>query len=115
MASRIVWHSLLDWTLAAALACVAQAQVSRADPDRALNLQEKSRGILNHAPYEASWIEGTTYQVVDRLIKANKEIDLLVVPGGEHRAGGKYGQRKLMDFFVRNLPGEPTPQWNAEK
>jgi hypothetical protein len=115
MASRIVWHSLLYWTLAAALACVAQAQVSRADYDRALNLQEKSRGILNHAPYEASCIEGTTYQVVDRLIKANKDFDLLVVPGGEHGAGGKYGQRKLMDFFVRNLLGEPTPQWNAEK
>jgi dipeptidyl aminopeptidase/acylaminoacyl peptidase len=56
----------------------------------------------------------STFQVVDRLIKANKEFDLLVVPGGEHGAGGKYGQRKLMDFFVRNLLGQATPAWNVE-
>jgi dipeptidyl aminopeptidase/acylaminoacyl peptidase len=55
----------------------------------------------------------TTYQVADRLIKAGKDFDLLVVPGGGHGAGGRYGQRKLMDFFVRNLLGEPTPEWNA--
>ena len=56
----------------------------------------------------------STYQVVDRLIKANKQFDLLVVPGGGHGAGGPYGQLKLMDFFVRNLKGEPTPDWNRE-
>ncbi len=60
----------------------------------------------------------STYQVVDRLIKANKQFDLLVVPGGGHGAGGRYGRLKLMDFFVRNLEGETTPDWNrstAEK
>ncbi len=60
----------------------------------------------------------STYQVVDRLIKANKQFDLLVVPGGGHGAGGRYGRLKLMDFFVRNLKGETTPDWNrstAEK
>ncbi|HWT66332.1 MAG TPA: prolyl oligopeptidase family serine peptidase, partial [Terracidiphilus sp.] len=55
----------------------------------------------------------TTMQVVDRLIKANKYFDLLVVPGGGHGAGGAYGERKLMDFFVYNLAGEKTPEWNA--
>jgi dipeptidyl aminopeptidase/acylaminoacyl peptidase len=54
----------------------------------------------------------STYQVVDRLIKANKQFDLLVVPGGGHGAGGRYGQLKLTDFFVRNLKGETTPDWN---
>lgn len=56
----------------------------------------------------------TTFQVVDRLIKANKDFDLAVVPGGGHGAGGRWGERKLMDFFVRHLEGEPTPDWNAE-
>jgi dipeptidyl aminopeptidase/acylaminoacyl peptidase len=55
----------------------------------------------------------STLQVVDRLIKANKDFDLLVVPGGGHGAGGRYGERKLMDFFVRNLLDQPTPAWNA--
>ncbi len=54
----------------------------------------------------------TTFQVADRLIKANKDFDLLVVPGGDHGAGGEYGQRRLLDFFVRWLKQAPTPQWN---
>jgi dienelactone hydrolase len=54
----------------------------------------------------------TTLQVADRLIKTNKDFDLLFVPGGGHGAGGRYGERKLMDFFVRNLLYEPTPEWN---
>ena len=56
----------------------------------------------------------STFQVVDRLEKANKMFDLLYVPGGGHGAGGDYGKRKLMDFFVRNLLLEPTPDWNAD-
>jgi dipeptidyl aminopeptidase/acylaminoacyl peptidase len=55
----------------------------------------------------------TTLQVADRLIKANKDFDLFVVPGGGHGAGGRYGERKLMDFFVRNLTGQTTPDWNS--
>jgi dipeptidyl aminopeptidase/acylaminoacyl peptidase len=57
----------------------------------------------------------TTLQVADRLIKAGKDFDLLFVPGGGHGAGGRYGQRRLMDFFVQNLIGEPTPDWNVIK
>jgi hypothetical protein len=49
-----------------------------------------------------------------RLIKARKDFDLLVVPGAGRGAGGEYGQRKLMDFFERNLLGQQTPDWNAE-
>jgi dipeptidyl aminopeptidase/acylaminoacyl peptidase len=54
----------------------------------------------------------TTLQVVDRLIRAGKDFDFLEVPGGGHGAGGRYGERRLMDFFVRNLMGQPTPDWN---
>jgi putative intracellular protease/amidase len=41
----------------------------------------------------------STFQVADRLEKANKSFDLLYVPGGGHGAGGAYGQRKLQDFL----------------
>jgi dipeptidyl aminopeptidase/acylaminoacyl peptidase len=47
----------------------------------------------------------STMQVVNALIKANKDFDLLVIPGGGHGIGGPYGQRRLEDFFVRNLLG----------
>ena len=56
----------------------------------------------------------TTMQVADRLIKAGKDFELVVVPGGGHGSGGAWGERKLMDFFVRNLRAETTPEWNAK-
>ncbi len=48
----------------------------------------------------------STMQVVNALIKADKDFDLLVVPGAGHGvAGSRYGWRRLEDFFVRNLLG----------
>ena len=48
----------------------------------------------------------STMQVVDALIKADKDFELLVFPGGGHGSGfGKYGRRRMCDFFVRHLLG----------
>ena len=60
----------------------------------------------------------STMQVVNALVKANKEFDLLVLPGEDHGGGrgGRtvaYGDRKLWDFFVANLIGSKPPAWNA--
>ena len=49
----------------------------------------------------------STVQLADQLIKAGKDFDLLVVPGGD------YGQRRLADFFVRWLQQAPRPDWNG--
>lgn len=46
----------------------------------------------------------STMQVVDALIKADKDFDLLVVPGGGHGIGSsRYGRRRTADYFVRHL------------
>jgi dipeptidyl aminopeptidase/acylaminoacyl peptidase len=48
----------------------------------------------------------STMQVVNALIRANKDFDFLLVPGGGHGSGSSaYGGRRTMDFFVRNLMG----------
>ncbi len=48
----------------------------------------------------------STMQVVNALIKANKDFELIVFPGADHGAGGSpYGQRRLVDFFLRHLQG----------
>ena len=54
----------------------------------------------------------STMQVVNALIKADKDFDLLVVPGGAHGiAESPYGNRRRQDFFVRHLLGvEPRSQ-----
>ena len=55
----------------------------------------------------------STYRLVDALIKANKDFDFLLVPGGGHGAGGAYYQRRMQDFFVRHLQGIDPPNRNA--
>ena len=53
----------------------------------------------------------STMQVVNALIKADKDFDLLVIPGGGHGVGGRYGSRRRKDFFVRHLLGvEPRSE-----
>jgi dipeptidyl aminopeptidase/acylaminoacyl peptidase len=50
----------------------------------------------------------STMQVVDALIKADKDFELIVFPGAGHGIGsGRYGTRRMKDFFVRSL-GNPT-------
>lgn len=54
----------------------------------------------------------STMQVVDALIKADKDFELLIVPGRGHGVGETpYASRRRMDFFVRHLLGvEPRSQ-----
>jgi dipeptidyl aminopeptidase/acylaminoacyl peptidase len=48
----------------------------------------------------------STMQVVNALIKADKDFDLLIVPGQEHGVGETpYAGRRRMDFFVSHLLG----------
>jgi hypothetical protein len=55
----------------------------------------------------------STLRFADALIKAGKEFELLVVPGLGHSGGGRYGERRRRDFFVRHLHGVEPPDWNA--
>ena len=55
----------------------------------------------------------STMQVVNQLIKHNKNFELLVVPGMDHGSGGPYGDHKRYDFFVRHLLGVGPPSWAA--
>lgn len=54
----------------------------------------------------------STMQVVDALIKAGKDFELVVLPGVAHTMGGAYGEHKRFDFFVRNLLGVTPPAWS---
>lgn len=48
----------------------------------------------------------STMQVVDALIRAGKDFELIVFPGADHGAGGSpYGRRRMREFFVRHLLG----------
>jgi dipeptidyl aminopeptidase/acylaminoacyl peptidase len=50
----------------------------------------------------------STLQVVDALVRADRDFDLLVVPGAGHGAAGTpYGRRRLEAFFVEHLLSNP--------
>lgn len=53
----------------------------------------------------------STLQVANALIKANKNFDLIVIPGLGHSGGGEFGERKRRDFFVKHLLHVEPPAW----
>ena len=53
----------------------------------------------------------STYQLVNALVQAGKNFDLVVLPGVHHTMGERYGEHKRFDFFVKHLLGVDPPQW----
>ena len=53
-----------------------------------------------------------TYLVVDALIKANKDFDLIIIPNAGHAYGSasNYVVRRRWDYFVRALLGAEPPK-----
>ena len=61
----------------------------------------------------------SSMQVVDALIEAGKDFDLLVIPNGGHSAGRStgpvdYAQRRQFAFFVEKMKQQRTPDWNKK-
>ncbi len=54
----------------------------------------------------------STMQVVNALIKANKDFELVVIPGARHTMGEDFGEHKRYDFFVRYLLKVNPPAWD---
>jgi len=53
----------------------------------------------------------STMQLVNELVKANKNFDFVEIPGMGHSLGGDYGEHKRRDFFVKHLLGVDPPEW----
>ena len=80
--------------------------------DDAWRLQGKL--LLTVGEMDTNVDPASTMQVVNALIKADKDFDFLVMPGEGHSDGGAYGDRERYDFFVRHLLGVEPPDWNRE-
>ncbi len=67
--------------------------------------------FLMHGELDDNVHPASTLQLVDALIKANKDFDLLIMPGENHGAGGnRYFIRRRWDFFVKHLLGIEPPK-----
>ena len=79
--------------------------------DNAYRLQGKVLLVVGELDQNVD--PSSTMQVVNQLIKHNKDFDLLVIPGAGHGNGGAYGDHKRYDFFARHLLGVTPPDWKA--
>jgi dipeptidyl aminopeptidase/acylaminoacyl peptidase len=68
--------------------------------------------MLAHGGMDDNVPPYNTYLVVDALIKANKDFDLVIFPNARHGFGADnlYMMRKRWDYFVENLLGIQPPK-----
>jgi dipeptidyl aminopeptidase/acylaminoacyl peptidase len=72
----------------------------------------KGKLLLIHGMMDDNVPPYSTLLVVDALIKANKDFDLLMLPNARHGYGeySPYVMRKRWDYFVQHLLGAEHPQ-----
>ena len=83
---------------------------SSANKTYAANLEGKL--LLMHGDMDDNVHPAMTVQVIDELIKANRDFDLIWAPDRAHGLNEPYFIRRRWDYFVRHLLGaEPPPQY----
>jgi len=101
---KIWWNELwMGWP-------IGPEYAASSNTEHAANL--KGRLMLVVGEMDTNVDPSSTMQVVNALIKASKEFELVVVPGANHGAGSPITARKRNDFFVRYLRGIEPPNWN---
>jgi dipeptidyl aminopeptidase/acylaminoacyl peptidase len=82
---------------------------SQANQNLAKNL--KGKLLLTHGTMDDNVPPSNTLLLVDELIKANKDFDLLMMPNRRHGyAAEPYMIRRRWDYFVRHLMAAEPPQ-----
>ncbi|MEU4027612.1 alpha/beta hydrolase family protein [Streptomyces anulatus] len=91
----------------------AEQWADTANPNLAANLTGKL--LLVHGELDDNVLPYQTLNLVDALIDADKDFDLLVVPGVEHSFMGRdhYVTRRMWDYLVRHLLGTQPPEGYA--
>ena len=71
----------------------------------------KGHLLLAHGTMDDNVPPSNTLLVVDALIKANKDFDLLMIPNAHHgyAEAAQYMTRRRWDFFIRNVAGGTPP------
>lgn len=72
----------------------------------------KGKLLLAHGGMDDNVPPYNTYLVVDALVKANKDFDLLIFPNARHGYGADsfYMMRRRWDYFVKHLLGAEPPK-----
>lgn len=82
----------------------------RAQANQTLAKNLKGKLLLAYGDMDDNVHFDQTIYLIDALTKANKDYDLLVLPGGSHAfAANRYFRRRRWDYFVRHLMGQTPP------
>lgn len=92
---------------------VDSSYIECSNVENAKNLQGKLMLVVGEMDDNVD--PSSSYQVVNALIKANKDFEFILLPGAHHTMGESFGEHKRADFFVKNLLGVEPPSWNEVK
>ena len=82
-----------------------------AEANQPLAKNLKGKLLLAHGTMDDNVPQNNTLLVVDALISANKDFDLVLLPNRRHGFGNEaYMVRRRWDYFVRNLLGAEPPK-----
>lgn len=86
-----------------------EARRSLSNPALAANLQ--GRLLLIHGELDDNVLPSQTLRLVHALVTADKDVDMLLVPGAEHALVGRmhYVFRQTWNYLVRQLHGTEPP------
>ena len=88
---------------------VGEAYAASSNVDNAWRL--KGKLLLVNGELDDNVDPASTLQVVDALVRANKNFEQLYLPGKGHGLGGAFEMHRMYDFFVRHLLGQEPPAW----
>ena len=71
----------------------------------------KGKLLLINGELDDNVDPASTLQVVNALMKANKNFEQLYLPGKTHSLGGPFEMHKMHDFFVKHLLNQEPPAW----
>lgn len=71
----------------------------------------KGKLLLMHGMLDYFFHIGGVFQLIDALVRENKDFDLVLLPNGGHDVSGTnhYGLRRIWDYLVTHLQGSKPP------
>jgi dipeptidyl aminopeptidase/acylaminoacyl peptidase len=74
----------------------------------------KGKLLIMLGEIDENVLPGSTLQLVDALIKADKDFDMLYVPNRPHNFRSAHTIRRIWDYFVRHIHGIEPPKYNIK-
>jgi dipeptidyl aminopeptidase/acylaminoacyl peptidase len=81
-----------------------------ASANKTLASHLKGHLLLYHGDVDDNVDDANTIQLIDALIKANKDFDFVIAPNRHHPLEEPYFIRRRWDYFVRYLMGAQPPE-----